>query len=109
MLTRHVEKDRGGNKHDRQEFYPPDEVTLQDLAGHIEHVCNLAGNAFHAAIGGDTDGQGGAEGAPFDVVTVADYQKAAEVLAERGCKDDNVKNVTYRNWQRFFEVSLPAA
>ena len=82
MLTRHVEKDWGGNKHDRHEFYPPDEVTLQDLAGHIEHVRNLAGNAFHAATGGDTDGQGGAEGAPFDVDTVADYQKVADVLTE---------------------------
>ena len=109
MLTRHVENDWGGNKHDRQEFYPPDEVTLQDLAGHIVHVCNLAVNAFHDAIGGDTDGQGAAEGAPFDVDTVADYQKAAEVLAERGWNDDDVENVMHRNWRRFFEVNLPAA
>ena len=82
MLTRHVEKDWGGNKHDRQEFYPPDEVTLQDLAGHIEHVCKLAVNAFHAAIGGDTDGRRGAEGAPFQADTIADYQNVAEVLTE---------------------------
>ena len=109
MLTRRVEKDWGGNKHERQEFYPPEEVTLRDLADHIEHVSELAGNTLHAAIGGDTDGQGGAEGAPFDVDTVADYQKVADVLAERGWNDGDIENVMYRNWQRFFEQTLPAA
>ena len=76
---------------------------------HIEHVCDLAGNTLHAAIGGDTDGQGGAEGAPHGVDTVADYQKVAQVLSERGWAEDDIENVMYRNWQRFFEKWLPAA
>jgi membrane dipeptidase len=109
MLTRHVEKDWSGEKHTRKELFAPEEVTLQDVADHIEHVCELAGNTLHAAIGGDTDGQGGAEGAPFDVDTVADYQKVADVLAERGWGDGDIENVMYRNWQRFFEETLPPA
>ncbi len=41
--------------------------------------------------------------------TVADYQKVADVLAERGWGDDDSENVMYRNWQRFFEETLPPA
>ena len=83
------------------------EVTLEDYANHIDHICQLAGNSLHTAIGGDTDGQGGADGAPFEIDTVADYQKIADVLDRRGYKQEDIENVMYRNWQRFFESSLP--
>ena len=43
----------------RRQVFERREVTLQDLADHIDHICQLAGNARHAGIGGDTDGQGG--------------------------------------------------
>ncbi len=109
MLTRNIEKDWSGETRSRRELFPPEAVTLEDVADHIEHVCDLAGNTLHAAIGGDTDGQGGAEGAPHGVDTVADYQKVAEVLSERGWAEDDIENVMYRNWQRFFEKWLPAA
>ena len=36
--------------------------------------CGYKGaEACHAAIGGDTDGQGGVDGAPHEIDTVADY------------------------------------
>ncbi|MCB0187557.1 MAG: membrane dipeptidase, partial [Caldilineaceae bacterium] len=47
---------------ERRELFPRAAVTLADVADHIDHICQLAGNADHAAIGGDTDGQGGVEG-----------------------------------------------
>ena len=73
----------------------------------MDHVCQLAGNSKHAAIGGDTDGQGGSDGAPDDVDTVADYQKIADILAHRGYSSSDVENIMYKNWQRFFEKWLP--
>jgi microsomal dipeptidase-like Zn-dependent dipeptidase len=39
---------------------------------------------------------------------VADYQKVAEILDGRGYKQDDIENIMFRNWQRFFEKWLPA-
>jgi membrane dipeptidase len=93
---------------DRRSRFPREAVTLEDFVNHIDHVCQLAGNARHAAIGGDTDGQGGVDGAPHGVDTVADYQKVAGILTQRGYTAEDVENILYRNWQRFFEQWLPA-
>lgn len=93
----------------RRTVFPREAVTLEDYVDHIDHVCQLAGNSRHAAIGGDTDGQGGSGGAPLEIDTVADYQKVAEALRRRGYSEDDIANIMYRNWQRFFETWLPAA
>ena len=87
--------------------FPREAVTLEDFVDHIDHVCQLAGNSRHAAIGGDTDGQGGRLEAPFEIDTVADYQKVGEILGRRGYSHNDTENVMYRNWQRFFETCLP--
>ena len=92
----------------RREVFAAEEVTLEHLANHIDYVCQLAGNTLHAAIGGDTDGQGGADGAPYEVDTVTDYQKVADVLERRGYSDEDLDNVMHRNWQRFYEKWLPS-
>ena len=73
----------------------------------MDYVCQLAGNSLHAGIGGDTDGQGGSDGAPHDVDTVADYQKIADILDRRGYTQEDIENIMYKNWQRFFEKWLP--
>ena len=82
------------------------DVTLGDLADHVDHICQLAGDARHAGIGGDTDGQRGRAGAPAEIDTVVDYQRMADVLAARGYDDDQVADVMYRNWVRFFSQHL---
>ena len=91
----------------RRDVFPADAVTLEDYCDHIDHVCQMAGNSLHSAIGGDTDGQGGADGAPYEVDTIADYQKVADVLDRRGYAQADIENIMYRNWQRFFEEWLP--
>ena len=107
MLYRAKELDWGNIPASRRDVFPREAVTLDDLADHIDHVCQLAGDSRHSAIGGDTDGQGGRDGAPYEIDTVADYQKLAGVLAKRGYSEDDVSNVMYRNWQRFYEKWLP--
>ena len=92
----------------RRDVYAREEITLEDLVDHIDHVCQLAGNARHAAIGGDTDGQGGKVGAPHEIDTVADYQIIAGILETRGYSEEDIENIMYQNWQRFFETWLPA-
>ena len=101
--------DWGGDIPPRRDHFPRDAVTLADLADHIDHVCQLAGNTDQAAIGGDTDGQGGRDGAPLEIDTVADYRRLANILADRNYGDDAIAGVMYRNWQRFYSKWLPAA
>lgn len=91
----------------RRDVFRRDQITLEDYVDHVDHVCQLAGDTLHAAIGGDTDGQGGRDGAPFEIDTVADYQKIADVLDRRGYSHEDVDNVMHGNWQRFFERWLP--
>ena len=98
----------GGDIPPRRSVFPREAVTLEHLVDHMDHVCQLAGNSQHAAIGGDTDGQGGQDGAPYEIDTVADYQKIADILDNRGYAEADIANVMYRNWQRFYEQSLPA-
>jgi membrane dipeptidase len=83
-------------------------TSLNDFVDHVDRVCQLAGHSRSAAIGADTDGQGGRAGAPREIDTVADYQKLAGVLAARGFAREDVENVMYRNWLRLFEKALPA-
>ena len=92
----------------RRDYFSRESITLEHVADHIDHVCQLAGNAQHAAIGGDTDGQGGVDGAPFEIDTVADYQKLVPILERRGHSADDIADIMYRNWQRFYEKHLPA-
>ncbi len=91
----------------RREVFSKADVTLEDWGDHVDYVSQLAGNTLHSGIGGDTDGQGGREGAPHEIDTIADYQMVGEVLSKRGYSDEDVTNVMYRNWQRFYEDALP--
>jgi membrane dipeptidase len=84
------------------------EVTLEDFVNHIDYVCQMAGDARHAAIGGDTDGQGGRECAPADVNTIVDYHRIADILRRRGYAEADVENIMFRNWVRFLDRVLPS-
>jgi membrane dipeptidase len=75
-------------------------ATLEHVADHIDHICQLAGNADHAAIGSDLDGGFGREQSPGDLDTIADLQKLGEVLTKRGYSTENVLSIMYGNWLR---------
>ena len=91
----------------RRTVFPRSEVTLEHVADHVDYIAQIAGNSLHSAIGGDTDGQGGRDGAPADVDTVADYHKLGDILRRRGYGSKDVENVMFKNWQRFFQKWLP--
>jgi membrane dipeptidase len=81
-------------------------VVLADVVDHIDHVCQLAGNPFHAAIGSDLDGGFGREQSPSDLETIADLQKIAEILEKRGYKDEDISMIMHGNWLRILENIL---
>jgi membrane dipeptidase len=85
---------------------PNSVVALADYVEHIDHVCNLAGSARHAAIGSDLDGGYGYEQTPRDLRTIADVQKVPGLLKARGYADEDVANIMSGNAIRFFRQAL---
>ena len=81
-------------------------VTLEAVVDHIDHVCQLAGNSSHSAIGSDLDGGYGTEQCPRDLDTIVDLQKIPNLLRKRGYKEPDVRAIMHGNWLRFFETAL---
>jgi membrane dipeptidase len=88
---------------------PRREATLERIADHIDHVCQLAGNHRHAAIGTDLDGGYGSEQSPIEIDTIADVQELADVLARRGYSSEAIDAIFHGNWLRFFSQHLPSS
>jgi membrane dipeptidase len=80
-------------------------VSLSTVVDHIDHVCQLAGNARHAALGTDLDGGYGLEQSPCDLDTIADLQKLPGLLRRRGYSEVDVGGILYGNWVRFFRTA----
>jgi membrane dipeptidase len=74
---------------------------LEKLIDHLDHICQLAGNARHIGIGTDLDGAFGKEQCPYDLETIADLQKIPQLLAKRGYAAADVENIMSGNWLRF--------
>jgi membrane dipeptidase len=85
----------------------PDNLALAAVADHIDHVCQLAGDTLHGAIGSDLDGGFGTEQTPRDLRTIADLQKLGDILAARGYDEADLDNIFHGNWLRFFRRALP--
>jgi membrane dipeptidase len=75
--------------------------SLHTVIDHLDHICQLAGNAEHIGIGSDLDGAFGKEQSPHDLDTIADLQRLPDLLAARGYSPTDVHNVMHGNWLRF--------
>ena len=84
-----------------------DEVPLDMVAAHIDHICQLAGDASHAGIGSDFDGGFGVQSVPPEIDTIADLQKLAPLLKDRGYSDADIANILGLNWLNFLQKNLP--
>lgn len=85
-------------------------VTLENsIAAHIDYICQMAGNARHVGFGTDFDGGFGAQSTPAEIDTIADLQKIAPILRNRGYTDDDIDAILGGNWRRHLEEHLPAA
>jgi membrane dipeptidase len=76
---------------------------LEVLIDHMDHICQLAGNALHIGIGSDLDGAFGKEQSPYDIDTIADLQKIPELLKKRGYSQEDILNISHGNWLRFIK------
>jgi membrane dipeptidase len=85
-----------------------EEVPLEVLIAHIDHVCQIAGDSLHAGIGSDFDGGFGLQSIPPGMDTIADLQMIATGLRARGYGDSDIENVLGGNWLRFLRRNLPS-
>lgn len=75
-------------------------VGMEQIADHIDHVCQLAGNAQHSGIGSDLDGAYGKEQSPSDLDTIADMQALDGILTRRGYSDEDREAIFHGNFLR---------
>lgn len=76
-------------------------IGLENLVDHYDHICQIAGNTLHVAIGSDLDGTFGKEQSPFDLEDISDLQKLQSLLAGRGYSSSDIGNIFHKNWLRF--------
>jgi len=85
-----------------------EEVPLDTFIAHIDHVCQLAGNADHAALGSDFDGGFGVQSVPPELDSIADMQIVASRLVSRGYSESDAEKILGGNWLRFLREHLPS-
>jgi membrane dipeptidase len=74
---------------------------LSSVVDHIDHICQLAGNARQVGIGSDLDGGFGREQSPADLETIADLQQLPGLLSRRGYSPADIEGIMHGNWLRF--------
>jgi membrane dipeptidase len=78
-------------------------VTIDTVLNHMDHICQVAGNANHIGIGSDLDGAFGTEQSPADLETIADLKKIPDLLRKRGYSEMDIKKVMGENWLNFLK------
>ncbi|MBC7759596.1 MAG: membrane dipeptidase [Phormidesmis sp. FL-bin-119] len=76
-------------------------IKLENLVDHWDHICQIAGNSLHVAIGSDLDGIFGTEQSPWNMDSIADLQKYHDILLKRGYTQQDIENIFSGNWLRF--------
>lgn len=80
-------------------------LELRHLVDHIDHFCQLAGNARHVGLGTDLDGCFGTEQTPGDLDSIADLQKLPQLLQDRGYSQSDVAGILQGNFLRFLRTA----
>ena len=76
-------------------------LKLERIIDHIDHVCQLAGNAKHSGIGSDLDGAFGREQSPGDLDTIADLASLDDLLGKRGYTKTDIAAILSGNFIAF--------
>jgi membrane dipeptidase len=76
-------------------------VTIDTVIDHIDHICQLSGNARHCGFGSDLDGAFGLEQSPADLDTIADLSCLPARLTARGYSQEDIELIAHGNFVRF--------
>jgi membrane dipeptidase len=92
----------GWKRGDRRE-----EVGIAHLIAQIDYICQMAGDAQHVGIGSDFDGGFGLQSVPVGIDSVADLQKLAPLLGEKGYSLEAIAAILGENWLSRIRQTLP--
>jgi membrane dipeptidase len=92
--------------HHRQD--PKQLVTLDHVVAHVDHMCQVLGDASHVGVGSDLDGGFGREHIPAEMDSIHDLSLIADKLRERGYESDHIVQIMGGNWLRVLRGALPA-
>ena len=81
-------------------------LKLERIVDHIDHICQLAGNARHSGIGTDLDGGFGREQTPADLEMIADLTRLPALLAARGYTEADTQGIMHGNFLRLMREGL---
>ncbi len=81
-------------------------IRLEKVIDHIDHICQIAGDARHVGLGSDLDGGFGREQTPLDVETIADVARLPEMLLARGYSAEAAADFAHGNFLRFLRRVL---
>ena len=74
------------------------QLKIERICDHIDHICQIAGNAKHVGIGTDLDGGFGNEQTPMDLDTIADLQTIPGLLDRRGYSKPDIEGIMAGNF-----------
>ena len=80
-------------------------LVLETLVDHLDHICQIAGNADHIGIGSDLDGGFGVEQTPTDLRSIADLATLPGLLAGRGYATGDIDGAMGGNFLRFLKTA----
>jgi len=81
-------------------------LKMAKICEHIDHICQIAGNARHVGIGTDLDGGYGTEQTPMDLDSIADLVTLTKPLADRGYSAEEIDGIFSGNFLRFLREHL---
>ncbi|MCX6056525.1 MAG: membrane dipeptidase [Chloroflexi bacterium] len=86
---------------------PRESVTINELVSQIDYYCQMAGNSSHVGLGSDFDGGFGYPQIPLEMDTIADLQKLAPILRQKGYEQVDIDRIFGLNWKKHLETILP--
>jgi membrane dipeptidase len=81
-------------------------LKMEKICEHIDHICQIAGNALHVGIGTDLDGGYGTEQTPMDLDSIADLVTLVAPLKKLGYSEENIDGIFQGNFLRFLRQHL---
>jgi membrane dipeptidase len=86
---------------------PRELVTLDHVVAHVDHICQLLGDALHVGLGTDFDGGFGAEDIPMPLDTIADLPRVGDQLKQYGYNEEDMARIMGQNWLALLHSALP--
>jgi membrane dipeptidase len=93
---------RRGQRHGE----PKQKVTVDDLVAHIDHICQVLGDAVHVGLGTGLDGRFGAADLPSGLDSVVELSQIGAAIKLRGYGEEEVTAVLAGNWLRLLQRTL---